>query len=151
MPLRTHGLRTRIELPRARERVFPFFANAANLQLITPPELRFEIVTPWPIAMHQGALIQYRLRLAGVPFEWLTQLTVWDPPREFVNTQVKGPYRKWVHQHLFVETSFGTRVHDAVTYELPFFPLGELAAPLVHLQLRRIFAYRARALETVLG
>ncbi len=141
----------KIELPRARERVFPFFANAANLQLITPPELKFEIVTPQPIAMQQGTLIKYRLHLLGIPFEWLTQITIWDPPREFVDTQVKGPYRKWVHQHLFVETSFGTRMHDAVTYELPFFPIGELAGPLVHLQLRRIFAYRARALETALG
>jgi ligand-binding SRPBCC domain-containing protein len=146
-----HGLRTTIELPRARERVFPFFADAANLQLITPPELHFEIVTPTPISMKQGTLIRYRLRLLGVPFEWLTRITVWDPPREFVDVQVKGPYRNWVHQHLFVETSFGTRIHDAVKYELPFFPLGELAAPLVHFQLRRIFSYRARALEIALG
>lgn len=146
-----HALRTRIELPRARERVFPFFASASNLQLITPPELNFEIVTPQPIAMKQGTRINYRLRLLGLRFEWLTEITRWDPPREFVDTQVKGPYRKWVHQHLFVETSFGTRIHDAVTYELPFFPIGELAAPLVQFQLRRIFAYRARAIENALG
>jgi ligand-binding SRPBCC domain-containing protein len=148
---RTRALRTRIELPLARERVFPFFADADNLQKITPPELHFRIVTPPPIAMAQGALIRYQIRLMGVPFEWLTRITVWNPPVEFVDEQVKGPYRRWVHQHLFVETSFGTRMHDAVTYELPFFPIGELAAPLVHLQLRRIFSYRARALERLLG
>ena len=147
----TRALRTRIELPLARERVFPFFADADNLQKITPPELQFRIVTPPPIAMAQGTLIRYQLRLMGVPFEWLTRITVWNPPVEFVDEQVKGPYRKWVHQHLFVETSFGTRMHDAVTYELPMFPIGELAAPLVHLQLRRIFSYRARALERLLG
>ena len=146
-----HGFRTRIELPRARERVFPFFANAAHLQLITPPELDFEIVTPQPIAMQRGTRSNSRLRLRGVPFEWLTEITLWNPPREFVDTQVKGPYRKWVHQHLFVETSFGTRIHDAVTYELPFFPVGELAAPLVHLHLRRILSSRARAIENALG
>jgi ligand-binding SRPBCC domain-containing protein len=148
---RTRALRTRIELPLARERVFPFFADADNLQKITPPELHFRIVTPPPIAMAQGTLIRYQLRLMGVPFEWLTRITVWNPPVEFVDEQVKGPYRRWVHQHLFVETSFGTRMHDAVTYELPLFPIGELAAPLVHLQLRRIFSYRARALKRLLG
>jgi ligand-binding SRPBCC domain-containing protein len=148
---RTRALRTRIELPLARERVFPFFADVDKLQKITPPELHFRIVTPPPIAMAQGTLIRYQLRLMGVPFEWLTRITVWNPPIEFVDEQVKGPYRRWVHQHLFVETSFGTRMHDAVTYELPLFPIGELAAPLVHLQLRRIFSYRARALERLLG
>jgi len=148
---RTRALRTRIELPLARERVFPFFADADNLQKITPPELHFRIVTPPPIAMAQGTLIRYQLRLMGVPFEWLTRITLWNPPVEFVDEQVKGPYRRWVHQHLFVETSFGTRMHDAVTYELPLFPIGELAAPLVHLQLRRIFSYRARALKRLLG
>ena len=148
---RTRALRTRIELPLARERVFPFFADADNLQKITPPELHFRIVTPPPIAMAPGTLIRYQLRLMGVPFEWLTRITVWNPPVEFVDEQVKGPYRRWMHQHLFVETSFGTRMHDAVTYELPLFPIGELAAPLVHLQLRRIFSYRARALKRLLG
>jgi ligand-binding SRPBCC domain-containing protein len=140
-----------MELPLARERVFPFFADAANLKVITPPELRFEIVTPPPISMAQGTLIGYRLRLMGVPFEWLTRIAVWDPPREFVDEQLEGPYRSWVHKHLFVETSGGSRIYDAVTYELPFFPLGELAAPLVQLQIRRIFAYRARAVQRALG
>ena len=149
--MRTHALRTKTELPRARERVFPFFANAANLQLLMPPHVKFEIVTPAPVVMKEGALIAYRMRLAGIPFEVLTRITVWDPPRELVFTQVKGPCRTWVHQHLFVETPFGTRLHDAVTYELPYFPLGEVAAPLLHFQLRRIFAYRSRALEIALG
>jgi ligand-binding SRPBCC domain-containing protein len=148
--MRRHALRTKTELPRARERVFPFFANALNLQLLMPPHVKFEIVTP-PVAMQEGALIGYRMRLAGLRFEALTQVTVWDPPRELVFTQVKGPCRRWVHQHLFVETPSGTRLHDAVTYELPYFPVGEVAAPLLHFQLRRIFAYRSRALEIALG
>ena len=148
---RMHALRSKIELPLARERLFPFFADAANLERITPPELRFRLLTPPPITMMEGTLIRYRLRLLGLPFEWLTRITVWDPPKEFVDEQVKGPYHTWVHKHVFVETSFGTRMHDAVTYELPFFPFGELAAPLVQLQLRRIFAYRARALERQFG
>ena len=149
--MRRHALRTKTELPRARERVFPFFANPANLQLLMPPHLKFEIVLPAPAVMKEGALIRYRVRLAGLAMEVLIRISVWDPPREFVFTQVEGPYRKWDHQHLFVETSSGTRLHEAVAYELPFFPLGELAAPLVHFQLRRIFAYRSRALEIALG
>jgi ligand-binding SRPBCC domain-containing protein len=147
---RARAFRTTVELPLARERLFPFFADAANLEVITPPELKFRIITPLPITMAEGTLIRYRLRLMGVPFEWLSRITLWDPPREFVDEQVKGPYRKWIHKHLFVETSFGTRVHDAVTYELPLFPLGELAAPLVNLQVRRIFAFREKALKRAL-
>lgn len=146
-----HAFRTKLELPLARERVFPFFADTANLEIITPPELRFRVLTPPPIIMAAGTLIRYRLRLAGVPFEWLTRIAVWDPPREFVDEQVEGPYRRWVHKHLFVETSFGTRIHDAVTYELPFYPIGELAAPIVHVQVRRIFTYRSRALLRAFG
>lgn len=148
---RTHAFRTKIDLPLARQRVFPFFAEVLNLEAITPPELNFRIVSPLPVVMAPGTMIRYRLRLMGVPFEWLTRIALWDPPREFVDEQVKGPYRKWVHQHLFVETSSGTRIHDAVTYELPLYPLGELAAPIVALQVRRIFAYRARALEQRFG
>ena len=148
---RAHAFRTKTELPLARERIFPFFADASNLEKITPPELRFRIVTPLPIQMAQGTIIRYRLRLMGLPFEWLTRITLWDPPREFVDEQVSGPYRKWIHQHLFVETSFGTRIHDAVTYELPLYPLGEIAAPLVQLEVRRIFSYRARELAKAFG
>jgi ligand-binding SRPBCC domain-containing protein len=148
---RARAFRTRLELPLARERLFPFFADASNLERITPPELKFHIVTTPPITMAEGTLIRYRMRLMGVPFEWLTRIAVWDPPKEFVDEQVKGPYRKWVHKHLFVETSGGTRLHDAVTYELPFYPIGELAAPLVHLEVRRIFAFRARMLKRLHG
>lgn len=148
---RTRAFRTKLELPLARERVFPFFADAANLQTITPPELHFQFVTPLPIMMEAGTLIRYRLRLMGIPFEWLTRITLWNPPQEFVDEQVKGPYRKWIHKHLFVETSEGTRIHDSVIYELPFYPIGELASPLVTLQVRRIFAYRAKALERAFG
>jgi ligand-binding SRPBCC domain-containing protein len=101
--------------------------------------------------MAAGTLIRYRMRLMSVPFEWISRIAVWDPPKEFVDEQVKGPYRKWVHKHLFVETPFGTRLHDAVTYELPLFPVGELAGPLVQLEVRRIFAFRARMLKRVLG
>jgi ligand-binding SRPBCC domain-containing protein len=138
-----------IALP--RDRVFPFFSDAANLEVITPPELRFRILTPEPIAMHPGALIRYRLRLMGIPFEWLTRITEWNPPESFVDEQLAGPYKTWVHRHRFLEVPGGTQVDDEVSYELPLFPVGELAAPIVALQVRRIFSFRARAIRQALS
>ena len=148
---RLHVFRTSIELPLPRERVFPFFADAANLEVITPPELRFRIVSPRPIVMEEGALIRYRLRLLGIPFGWLTRITEWDPPHAFVDEQLQGPYRVWIHRHVFTEVPGGTRINDEVCYALPLFPVGELASPLVAFQVRRIFAYRAEAIRGALG
>jgi ligand-binding SRPBCC domain-containing protein len=148
---RPQFFRTSIDLPLPRESVFPFFADAANLQVITPPELGFRIVTPAPVAMAEGALIRYRLRLMGIPFSWLTRIAAWDPPHAFVDEQLEGPYRVWIHTHRFSDTPSGTRITDEVQYELPLFPIGEVAAPLVRLQVRRIFAYRAAAIRRAFG
>ena len=147
----TRTFRTSLELPLPLDRVFPFFADAVNLQVITPPELSFRIVTPVPIAMAEGVLIRYRLRLMGVPFGWLTRISSWDPPHGFVDEQVKGPYRMWIHRHTFSPTAGGTRVDDEVTYRLPLYPLSEVAAPLVNLQVRRIFEYRTAEIRRALG
>jgi ligand-binding SRPBCC domain-containing protein len=148
---RRHCFTTADTIGRLPAEVFPFFADAANLEIITPPELRFRILTPQPIAMHPGTLIRYRLRLMGLPFGWLTRITEWNPPHGFVDEQLEGPYRTWVHRHRFLEVPGGTRVEDEVTYELPLFPLGEIAAPLVRLQVRRIFAFRTEAIRRAFG
>jgi ligand-binding SRPBCC domain-containing protein len=147
---RTHLFRTSLELPLPRERVFTFFADAANLQVITPPELSFRILPPLPVAMAEGALIRYRLRLMGVPFEWLTRIALWRPPHEFVDEQLKGPYRQWIHRHVFTDVPGGTRIDDEVRYALPLYPFGEVAAPVVALQVRRIFEYRTGAIHRAL-
>lgn len=148
---RSHLLQTQQHLPLPPTDVFPFFADAANLERITPPELHFHIITPGPIRMQVGTLIEYRLRLFGVPFTWLTRIALWEPPHRFIDEQLVGPYRLWVHTHHFVPLAGGTLMTDRVVYHLPFFPLGELALPLVRLQLQRIFAYRRQTIARLLA
>ena len=145
-----HILSTSQQLPLDRQEVFAFFAEAGNLERLTPPELQFHIITPPPITMRLGTLIEYRLRLFGVPFRWLTRISHWDPPHAFRDEQLRGPYRTWVHTHRFYATDQGTRMEDEVRSRLPLFPVGELAYPLVKQQLHRIFAFRRQAIAALL-
>jgi len=138
-------------LPRPLAEVFPFFADAGNLGRITPPALRFRILTPLPVEMKVGALIDYRLSLFGVPFGWRTRIREWRPPHRFVDEQIRGPYASWIHTHEFREERGGTRMDDRVEYALPFGPVGRIALPLVRRQLEHIFDYRARVIPELLG
>jgi ligand-binding SRPBCC domain-containing protein len=147
---RERVLRTSTYLPLPVEEVFEFFAAAENLERITPPELGFRIMTPGPIDMRPGALIDYRLSLFGLPFRWRTEITEWDPPRGFVDVQLSGPYAQWIHRHSFTPEGAGTRMEDEVRYRLPVPLLGELGVPIVKLQLRRIFAHRERRIRELL-
>jgi ligand-binding SRPBCC domain-containing protein len=134
------------------ERVFPFFADARNLEAITPPLLRFRVVTPEPVEMRVGTLIQYRLRLHGLPLSWLTSIQAWEPPDRFVDVQIRGPYTLWHHTHTFHATDAGTVMRDTVRYAIAFGPLGELADRLlVRRDLRAIFAFRAQQVDRMLG
>jgi ligand-binding SRPBCC domain-containing protein len=139
-------------LPRPPEDAFQFFSDAFNLEAVTPPWLGFRVVTPGPIEMGEGTLIEYRLRLHRVPVRWLTRIEVWDPPRRFVDVQVRGPYRYWHHTHSFEPADGGTLMRDEVRYEIPYGPLGSLAARLfVRRDLERIFDHRHEAVALALG
>jgi ligand-binding SRPBCC domain-containing protein len=139
-------------LPAAPDRVFEFFADAHNLEAITPPWLNFRVATTGPIHMAPGTLIEYRLRLHRFPISWLTRIESWVPGRRFVDRQVRGPYRLWHHTHSFEPCDGGTRIRDVVRYALPLGPLGTLAhTVLVRRDLERIFDFRRDAVAAVFG
>ena len=134
---------------RQRDEVFSFFADAHNLQTITPPWLKFEVLTPAPIIMRSGALIDYRITIYGFPIRWRTEITEWDPPRRFVDVQLSGPYTLWHHTHTFEESDGGTLCRDLVRYR----PRG---GALVHRlfvrhDIDRIFRHREQRLRDLFG
>ena len=130
-------------IPRPRAEVFPFFADAFNLERITPAFLRFHILTPPPIAMQAGTLIDYELRLYGVRLKWQTRIEAFQPPNFFIDTQVKGPYKLWHHHHEFEDAPGGTLMRDRLDYDLSFGPLGALAHVLfVRRSVEQIFTHR---------
>lgn len=148
----TYTLQRRQFFPRPRDEVFPFFADAGNLQAITPQFLHFEYLTPLPVEMRPGTLIDYRIRLLGLPMRWRTRIDEFDPPRRFVDVQLRGPYRMWHHTHEFREVEGGTLMIDLVRYQMPLGPLGRLVhLLLVRRLLDQIFDYRRRTLAERLG
>jgi len=132
-------------LPLSPAELFPFFADAANLDAITPPWLDFKIVTPRPIVMGEGVLIDYRLRVHGLPLRWRTRINVWQPPHRFVDEQLRGPYRLWIHEHTFEARDGGTLARDVVQYAVPFDFLAHRW--FVRPDIENIFRYRSDALR----
>lgn len=139
-------------MPVALADAFAFFADARNLEAITPPWLRFGILTPAPVTMRPGAVIDYRLNLHGVPVRWRTRIVIWEPPRRFVDVQLHGPFGAWEHTHTFESRDEGTLIHDLVRYRMPLGPLGMIAHRiLVARDLRRVFDFRAAAVARLLA
>jgi ligand-binding SRPBCC domain-containing protein len=135
------------------EQVFPFFADAANLDAITPPLLRFSTLTPGPIAMRTGTVIQYALRLHGVPLRWTSVIQAWEPPHRFIDVQLRGPFGLWHHEHRFAPTDDGgTLMTDHVHHGVGWGPAGALARRLFVLgDVGRIFDHRARVIPGLLA
>jgi ligand-binding SRPBCC domain-containing protein len=148
----SHLLTSEQFVPRPRDEVFAFFAKPENLGAITPPWLDFRVLTPSPVPMERGALIDYVIRLGPLPTRWRTLITRHDPPHGFVDEQLQGPYSFWHHTHTFAEVEGGTLIGDRVLYVLPFGALGRLVERLViRRQLRAIFAHRRRAIAERFG
>ncbi len=146
-----HVFRSELVIPSPRPAVFDFFSRASNLERITPPFLRFRIKTPEPIEMRKGAIIDYNLRIHGVPALWRTEIAEWDPPHQFVDLQLKGPYKLWHHTHTFTEEQGGTRMVDEVRYEVPLGPLGDIVEALfVRKDVTNIFRFRNSQISTLL-
>jgi len=134
-------------LPVDLETAFTFFADARNLEAITPPWLRFRILEA-PVTLERGSLLLYQLRLFGVGIRWRTEIVDWLPPFGFTDVQLEGPYRRWEHTHRLNPVAGGTEIHDRVVYRLPYEPLAGLIAPLtVRRWLEAIFDFRARQTE----
>ena len=146
--MRTFKLTTEQLIEKSQEEVFSYFSDAHNLAEITPPWLHFVVLTPRPIEMEVGTLIDYRLKLRGIPVRWQSEITEWKPPYFFADEQRRGPYRCWIHKHTFVETDGGTLVGDEVEYAV----LGGklINNLLVRRDIEKIFEYRSQKLQELL-
>jgi ligand-binding SRPBCC domain-containing protein len=143
--MRVREFQSELWLPLPPAELFPFFADAGNLDALTPRWLHFHILTPRPITMREGALIDYRLRVRGLPLRWRTRINVWQPPHRFVDEQIRGPYRQWVHEHTFEPRDGGTLVRDRVRYAVPLDAL--VHQWLVRPDIEKIFQFRTEALR----
>ena len=145
--MKTFRLETEIFLPQQREQVFKFFADPANLDRLTPAWLHFKIITPPDIEIRRGTLLDYRLRLHGIPIRWQSEIDLWNPPTLFVDRQTKGPYSLWIHRHRFLEKNGGTLVRDEVDYAVAG---GKLVQRLfVAPDIERIFQFRHKVLQDI--
>lgn len=142
--MRVRNFESQLWLPQPRGKVFAFFSDARNLALITPPWLHFRTITPGPGEMRPGAVLDHCLRIHGFPLRWRSKITDWGPPARFVDQQVHGPYRLWIHEHRFEERDGGTLVQDHVSYAVRFdFLIHRL---FIRPDIERIFAYREKKL-----
>ena len=143
-----HSIDAEQWVPRPIDEVFAFFSDALNLESITPARVHFHVITPRPIELKSGALINYKMRLNGIPLKWTTRIETWDPPHKFSDIQLSGPYKLWSHTHTFATKNGGTTMTDHVDYELPLGPLGELVHSAgVRRDVESIFAYREKIIR----
>ncbi|MEM7311154.1 MAG: SRPBCC family protein [Planctomycetota bacterium] len=145
--MKLYTLERNVVIARPLDEVHEFFAAPQNLELLTPPWLRFQILTPPPIEMRRGAIFDYKISLHGFPLRWRSLISAWEPKQRFVDEQLRGPYSVWIHEHLFESVPGGTRVTDRVRYAAPGGPL--VHRMLVRPDLERIFRYRCERVEEI--
>ncbi len=146
-----HILTRSLTLDLPRREVFDFFADAGNLERITPPELNFKIINEQPFDIKEGTLIDYKLKMRGIPLTWRTLISNWNPPFRFVDEALKSPYKQWIHKHTFTELEPDkTLIEDEVRYRLPLEPLGDLGHWFVRRELDYIFDFRQKAVAGIL-
>ena len=149
--MKVYTLKREQLINRPRRKVFAFFERPENLERITPASLGFEILTPKPILMQTGMVLDYTIRLFGIPVRWTTVITGYNPPKGFSDVALRSPYGFWHHTHTFAEVDGGTLMTDEVRYALPLGPVGRLANSLwVKRQLERIFDFRAEAIRKLI-
>jgi ligand-binding SRPBCC domain-containing protein len=145
--MKTYRISTETLIDAPINTVFDFFSKAENLEQLTPKTLKFKILTPLPIEMKMGALIDYKISIRGIPMRWKTEIAIWEPGKRFVDRQLKGPYKQWIHEHRFVPEGTKTRMFDNVDYALPFGPLGQIVHTLfVKREVEGIFRFREQAI-----
>ena len=148
--MKTYSLEREQLVKKSLEEVFHFFSRPENLARITPSDMGFNILTPSPITMRNGTVIDYTIRIFGFNIHWRTLITAYDPPHGFTDEQLKGPYSYWHHRHQFEKTENGIRIYDKVTYSLPFGYLGRLVHFLfVRRKLEYIFNYRSKVIKEI--
>ncbi len=147
--MHTFSFKSEIWLPKAVDVIFAFFADPRNLQILTPDWLRFQILTKDPMVMGTGSLIDYRIRIHGIPWRWQTRIDVWEPPYRFVDIQLKGPYTLWYHEHRFVPDDSGTTCLDRVEYAVPVGVWVDRL--LVRPDIEKIFEFRRKKLKELLS
>ncbi|MGZ4897375.1 MAG: SRPBCC family protein [Candidatus Angelobacter sp.] len=149
---KTYTLAFAQQVPRQLPEVFAFFSRAENLEVLTPPWLNFKILEVTPQPLRQGTLINYSLRVHGIPLRWTSEIIGWEPPHRFVDLQLRGPYKLWRHEHRFEARDGGTLISDAITLALPVGILGQLAYKIkVRSDVQEIFAFREKKIRTLFG
>jgi ligand-binding SRPBCC domain-containing protein len=146
-----YELRDRFMVEASIEATWAFFSAAENLPRITPPAMQFRIDAAPAGGIQQDSVLDYTVRVMGVPMRWRTLITSWTPPHQFIDLQLRGPYSLWHHRHTFRPVDDGVECADAVLYRLPMGMLGRLAQPLVRRELLAIFRYRREAIARLLG
>jgi len=149
---KTYTLDFKQQVPRPLPEIFEFFSRAENLEVLTPPWLNFKILHVRPQPVQKGTLIDYKLRLHGIPLRWTSEIVDWDPPHRFVDLQLRGPYKLWRHEHRFEPRDGGTLISDTITLALPLGFLGQFAYKIkVHSDVQKIFAFREKKIRALFG